>query len=386
VRLLLAFSNSNPGDGCVDGVAVRRQRPVTWALLMGLAVWLAVLVVPSAWAQAPPGGIEPGVRGGATMPGGGIEPFGEGSAPGSERLIPARASESSGTGTVAFFLVVVLCLFGFHLFTSHGLNSRIDRLEQLARKASGARGGDELVPFSWDAVLRTLEGGSPFLPGLFLPRPGLVLVGVSQPELGPVLLANLTRCVLQDPELAVLAVTRSLGADELGRRLLSLESGRDWRALGPEARRSLLQGAARGLQRYERSLFCTTDLALTPHQLHEACQDLRKEAELGAILLDDPGMLVGDPDMPDASILDHLRLLAVRCHVPIHLVVPVDSPVWQAREDSDLFLAVAEVTPVVEGQVRICFQQFPGPLPELALRLDPVSGRLEAPPAPVAGA
>ena len=164
-ELLLAFSNSNPGDGCVDGVAVRRQRPVTWALLMGLAVWLAVLVVPSVWAQAPPGGIEPGVRGGATMPGGGIEPFGEGSAPGSERLIPARASEASGTGTVAFFLVVVLCLFGFHLFTSHGLNSRIDRLEQLARKASGARGGDELVPFSWDAVLRTLREAPPSCQG-----------------------------------------------------------------------------------------------------------------------------------------------------------------------------------------------------------------------------
>ncbi len=319
------------------------------------------------------------------MPGGGIEPFGEGSAPGSERLIPGRASESSGTGTVAFFLVVVLCLFGFQLFTSHGLNSRIDRLEQVARKASGVKAGDELVPFSWDAVLRTLEGGAPFLPGLLLPRPGLVLVGVSQPALIPVLLANITRCVLQDPELAVLAVTRSLGADELGRRLLSLETGRDWRALGPEARRSLLLGTARGLQRYERSLFCTTDLALTPQQLFEACQDLRKEAELGAVLLDDPGMLVGDPDVPDARILDHLRLLAVRCHVPIHLVVPLDSPIWQAREDSDLFLAVAEAAPLVEGQVRIRFQQFPGPLPEVAVRLDPVSGRLEASPATVVG-
>jgi hypothetical protein len=140
------------------------------------------------------------------------------------------------------------------------------------------------------------------------------------------------------------------------------------------------------LQRYERSLFCTTDLALAPHQLYEACQDLRKEAELGAILLDDPGMLVGDPDQPDVSILDYLRLLAVRCHVPIHLVVTLDSPVWQARENSELFLVVAEVKPVVEGQVRICFQQFPGLLPELALRLDAVSGRLETPRAPVAGA
>lgn len=385
VRFSLAFSNSNPGDGCVNGVVVRRQRPVTWALLMGLAVWLALLVVPSVWAQAPPGGNEPGVRGGATMPGGGIEPPGEGAAP-SERLIPARAPKSPGTGTVAFFLVVVLCLFGFHLFTSNALNSRIDRLEQLARKASGALGDNELVPFSWDAILRTLEGGSPFLPGLSLPRPGLVLLGVSQPELGPILLTNIAHGVLQDPELVVLAVTRSLGADELGRRLLSLETGRDWRTLGPEARRSLLQGTARRLQRYERSLFCTTDLALAPHQLYEACQALRKEAELGAILLDDPGMLVGDPDQPDVSILDYLRLLAVRCHVPIHLVVPLDSPVWQAREDADLFLVVAEVKPVVEGQVRICFQKFPGLFPELALHLDAVSGRLEAPPVSVAGA
>ncbi len=315
------------------------------------------------------------------MPGGGIEPFGGGGGPGpgSEQLIPARGSESSGTGTgtVAFFLVVVLCLFGFHLFTSHGLNSRIDRLERMARKASGSREGDELVPFSWDAVLRNLEGGAPFLPGVTLPRPGVVLVGVSQPELIPILLANLSHCVLQDPELAVLAVTRSLGADELGRRLLSLETGRDWRTLGPEARRSLLQGTARGLQRYERSLFCMTDLAVSPRQLFEACQDLRKEAEMGAVLLDDPGVLVGEPDLPEIGILDHLRLLAARCHVPVYLVVPLDSPAWQAREEFDSYVAIAEIPPVVEGRLGLRFHRFPGSAPELELRLDPASGRLE---------
>jgi len=66
--------------------------------------------------------------------------------------------------------------------------------------------------------------------------------------------------------------------------------------------------------------------------------------------------------------------------VPVHLVVPINSTVWQARADSDLFLAVAEVSSIVEGQVGLRFQQFPGPLPESALRLDPVSGRLDVKP------
>ncbi len=364
--------------------------PAFRALALLLALLAGVFLSSPAWAQGGAGGPEPGLRGGATMPGGGNAPPAsvQGSGVGGEeQVIPNRPSGSSSTGVVAFFLVVVLCLFGFHLFTSHGLNMRLDRLEEVVRQSGGElRERDQLVPFSWDAVLRTLEGGVPFFPGVSLPRPGLVLTGVATPGLQTVVLANLARNVLQDPELLALLVTRSLGPDELGRRLLSLESGKDWRALGPEERRSMLQGTARDLQRYERSLYCMTDLVLTPRQLFDTCQDLLKDGELGAVLLDGLEVLVPGEEGQAGDLLDHLRLLAARCHVPVHLVVSVGSPLWQARNEPGLFLAVAEIPPLVDGTVGVVFHRFPGQAPELTLRLDQVSGRLDAAQPAAAGA
>lgn len=350
------------------------------ALSLLLLAFLVLALAPGALAQAPPPSDgSSGLRDGATMPGGGDPPAADGPASMPAEASAAQAQGRSGASNTAFFLFVALGLFGFHLFTTHGVNARIDRLEELLRRSGlGSRERDELVPFSWDAVLRSLEAGHPFLPGLSLSRPGLVLVGVASPDLEPLVLVNVARTVLADPELVVLAVTRRLGPDELGRRLLSVESGRDWRTLGSQERQALLQGTARELQRYERSLFCMSDLVLTPRQLSETCQELVKEGELGAILLDGLEVLAPEEDLPLGDLLDHLRLLAARCHVPVHLVVPTSSPVWEARRESGGFLAVAEVQPPADGAVRVLFHKFPGGLPECSLRLDPASGRLEA--------
>lgn len=373
--------------------AVARNRsldiPGRWVgVVLLLALVLGLLLPAPLMAQGDGGGQESGLRGGATMPGGGTAPAGASAPPWSargneEQVIPNRPGGSSSTGLVAFFLVVTLGLFGFHLFTSHGLNARLDRLEDVVRQQGGdLRERDRLVPFSWDAVLRTLEGGLPFLPGTRLPRPGLVLTGVATPDLQPAVLTNLAHGVLQDPELLALAVTRCLGPDEMGRRLLSLESGRDWRTLGPEERRAVLEGTARNLQRYERSLYCMTDLVLSPRQLFDTCQDLLKDGELGAVLLDGLDVLVSEEEGAAGELLEYLRLLAARCHVPVHLVVPVDSPLWEVRDEPGLFMAVVELPPLAGDLVNVVFHRFPGAPPQLDLRLDPVSGRL-APVQPV---
>src|SRR5690606_32957226 len=144
---------------------------------------------------------------------------------------------------------------------------------------------DDLVPFSWDAVIRSLESGLPFLGGVRLPRPGLVLVGVRPADLRPAVLANLARTVLEDPELVAVAVTRSLGQEELGRRLLSLEAGRDWSTLGAAEREEVVKRLGKTMERYERSLYCMSDLVLTPRQLFDTCQELLAEGEHGAGLL-----------------------------------------------------------------------------------------------------
>lgn len=322
---------------------------------LSLLLLTLLLVHGVALAQSPPpppGGGDPAAAG--VRPGGppGVE----------EAPIPERSTATStGTGgSMAFFLVVVLCLFGYHLFTNYSLNARIDRLEELVRRG-GLRGSPEradLVPFSWDTVLRSLESGLPFLPGVKLPRPGLVLIGVRSAETTPLLLAHISREVMQDPELVVVAATRSLGAEELGRRLLSLEAGQDWRTLGSEQRAELLRRSSRDLERYEKSLYCMTDLVLSPAQLFETCQDLLREGELGAVLLDGLEVLAAEEGEGLPELLDRLRTLAVRCHVPVHLVVPVGSAAWTARDDGERFLAVAEAEP---GGDRVSFQRFPGP-------------------------
>lgn len=317
--------------------------------ILSVLLLALLLLHGAALAQAPP----PPGAGGAPA---GVRP---GGAPGVEEPpIPERSTSATATSSgssMAFFLVVVLCLFGYHLFTSYSMNARIDRLEELVKKAGPAERA-ELVPFSWDSVLRSLESGLPFLPGVKLPRPGLVLIGVRSAETTPPLIASIAREVLQDPELIVVAATRSLGAEELGRRLLSLEAGQDWRTLGPEQREELLRKSSRELERYERSLYCMTDLVLTPAQLFETCQELLRDGELGAVLLDGLEVLVGEEGEGLPELLDRLRTLAVRCHVPVHLVVPVGSAAWATREDGERFLAVAEAEPSGD---RVSFQRAP---------------------------
>lgn len=339
----------------------------------------------AAFAQSPPPPGPPGGQGQPAPPGmqgqpgtpGQAGPQGQpspagvrpGGGPGGEEApIPERSTSTStgAGGSMAFFLVVVLCLFGYHLFTNYSLNARIDRLEELVRRG-GLRGSPEradLVPFSWDTVLRSLDAGLPFLPGVKLPRPGLVLIGVRSAEATAPLLARIAREVLQDPELVVVAATRSLGAEELGRRLLSLEAGQDWRTLGREQRDELLRKSSRDLDRYERSLYCMTDLVLSPAQLFETCQELLRDGELGAVLLDGLEVLVPEEDEGLPELLDRLRTLAVRCHVPVHILVPVGSAAWTLRDDAERFMAVAEAEP---GGERVSFHRFPGQAAEAAL-------------------
>lgn len=339
------------------------------ALRILLLVLLALLVLaPGVRAQQPPDGAPPPPSGAD-----GPLPAMPGDVP-DEATRTSSSAQGSGSGALAFFLVVVLGLFGYHLLSNHALNARIDRLEELVRRGGLGGSRKDLVPFHWDTVLRCLEGGLPFLPGASLPRPGLVLLGAPSEALARDLLANLARTVLQDPELVVLAATRRMGPDELGRRLLSLEAGRDWRTLGAQEREALVRGSARDLERYERSLYCMTDLALTPQALFAACQDLLVEGEVGAVLLDGEDVLAPEGDRLDR--LDRLRLLAARCHLAVYLVVTLDSQAWKAREREGLFTAVAELSPPAGGKARLAFQRFPGPAPELTLRVDPVSGLL----------
>lgn len=316
---------------------------------------------------------DPGEPGGPISEGTVVEGTETSSADGSAGVGTTAVSAQSGRGMIVFFLVVMLCLFGYYLFTNYGINARIDRLEELLRRHGLAnRYRDELVPFSWNAVLRSLEGGLPVLPDLLLPRSGVVMLGVGnqslktssghQNQLSQLVIANIAHSVLDSPELMVLTITRGLGGDELGRMLLSMQAGNDWRDLDDVKRQALLNEHSSDLERFEKSLFYLSDLVITMPQLFNSCQELLKDGELGAVIIDNLDVFIGDEPMTSAEILEQLAILASRCHVPIILVVSENSPEFKAFKDNPGFLAVGHIRANNET-IQSSFDKFPGQSP-----------------------
>lgn len=359
---------------------------VTLFVFVCVALWLACAGLGKpCFAQQPSQGGQPG---GAAM-----APSGDNSkmpmlnaakgAPDSEP--PARgATTNAGRGgmtSLVFCLAVALWLFGYFLFTNYGINNRIRRLEEAVRNGvGGTRERDELVPFSWNSVLRSLTDGFVLLPGLRLRRPGLVLLGVDGGvELRGNVVSNVAYNVMQDPELVVLCVTHEFGVDDVGRRILSIEAGSDWRKLEHREREDALQKCNHKLECYERSLYCMSDLVLTPRQLYNTCQEVLKDGDIGAIITDGLDVFVGEEDDSLEVLLEQLRLVAARCHVPVCVVVPEDSDTWNKLSYREIWSAVASLRADQDSSVlRGDFSVFPGALPEVSWLYNRESGAILA--------
>ncbi len=287
----------------------------------------------------------------------------------SETSSSGKVSSNYRTGSsTAFFLVVVLCAFGYFLFSNYEINARIDKLSDQARLRNEERDIDELVPFSWNSVLRNLEGGLEVLPNLRIARPGLVLIGASSgnnsgltpKETIKVLEVNCAGTILADPELSVIVASSFFGADELGRSILSLEAGRDWRKLTNEERESVLRRHSRSLERYERSLFCLSELYVSTSELFSYCRELLKECDIGAIVIDNLSLFNSDGCEENPDVLERLRLIAVRCHVPIIIIIDADSDSWKTYAESGLMTASGVISADEGNYFTAEFTKFPG--------------------------
>ncbi len=269
----------------------------------------------------------------------------------------------SFTSNTTFLLVVLLALFGFYLYNNQSLVARINRLEAALRGGAGrVRERDELVPFSWNSVLKSIEGGFIVMPGLSLPKPSLFLVGIENEgnqdkfsfvECERVLVANMVNTVVQDPELTVLTVLRQVGSTDIGSQLLAILGDRPWQDLDETERQHLLSKHGKRLEHMEKSLYCLNDLVLTPTQLYQTCQELLNGGELGMVLLDSFDVLIPDEHLSAdndneeewrSEISEFLRLLAVRCHVPVCVVTEYDSATWRELLQRQIPGAVARMT------------------------------------------
>lgn len=303
----------------------------------------------------------------------------------SETSSSGKISSNYRTGSsTAFFLVVVLCAFGYFLFSNYEINARIDKLAEQVNLHNEERDVDKLVPFSWNSVLRNLEGGIEILPNLRIARPGLVLLGaksednsgLSVKEVIKALEVNCAGTVLYDPELSVIVASDFFVSDELGRSILSLEAGRDWRNLTNEERENVLRRHSRSLERYERSLFCLNELTVSPSKLFSCCRELLKECDIGAIVLDNLTLFSNDEGEEQADLLERLRLIAVRCHVPIMIIMDAETDAWKNIAESDYITACGIITAHAGNCFTAEFTKFPGAISECSWMYSAECGKL----------
>ncbi len=281
------------------------------------------------------------------------------------RTLPATNTTDHST---TFLLIVMIALFGLYLYSNNSTNSRLNRLEASLRGGAGyRRERAELVPFSWDAVLHSLNGGFSLLPGLVLPSPCLFLLGIENKEniaeYRQQLVANLVNTVLQDPEFMTIAVLRHMGSTELGHQLLSQIGGSNWDEMDDSQRQEMLRHCGKDLEHIEKSLYCLSDLVLTPDQLYQTCQEVLETGDLGAVIIDDLAAIVPDEYLSTANdgeanrhfdTAEFLRLLSSRCHTPLCLVTEIDSPTWTYLCDRDAIGALARLR-WSEGEVTAKF-------------------------------
>lgn len=294
----------------------------------------------------------------------------------------ATGAPAPSNATLIFFLVVFLCLFGYHLFTSYNLNSRLDRLEERLARHGSSRPLEpkDLLSFSWEGILEERARKPSLLAGdLLKVKPGLVLLGLPGCALLTAVCANAAKHLLDEDDAAILVVTRTVGGVELGRALLSLESGKSWASLDTALREKAVKEMAGAIARYEGSLFHLTELAATTGQLYEFCLKALEEKDLRAIVLEEDALVRDEGESVD-DFLETLRLIALRCHVPLVVCAfPKDeSSLWHGRDaHGEKFAAVASLEEEgAQNALRLTFAASHAGEESAALTLEPHSGLL----------
>jgi len=318
----------------------------------------------------------------AQFPGQGMPQGGERSSSPAEAAPQATAGGATSPATLVFFLVVILCLFGYHLFSTYTLNSRIDRLEEALRKDLPGRtaGGDDLLAFSWDGILDDMDRRQSLLPGDILKVvPGAALLALPDYPRFLAFAANALKHCIRDDGAAALFLAATLDEREIGRALLNLETGKDWLALDTAEREKLADSLEEAIGAYEEHLFVQTCAASTPQQLYDFCLRILEREDLRLILVEEAALLEAG-GQGDAGKLDVLRLIGRRCAVPLVIcTIPGHGgTLWESREAlRDRLSLLAEVT-AVDGGLALHVEKSPHEERDSALVMAGPSGALSA--------
>ena len=283
------------------------------------------------------------------------------------------------TVTLLALLVVLLCLCGYLALSLRAMRS------QLAEISSGLSGdGPPLAcvsPFSWDAA--DTQARLPLLGEAWSLRHwGVYLVATPDRALLETLEANIIYQMFSVKDLAVVFVSQAAGPQQLGSRLLSLENGGTWEQLNVHEQQRAMGRMRAALDRYESSLHLVQEFTWGAETLREACEQVGRFQEVGAILVDDPALARGT-ETETKALFERLRLLAQWQGAPILILMATQGPEekerWRALQDAageHVLGAIEFEGPDEGGRLRVRSLKYPEAPPSASFELNPATGQI----------
>jgi hypothetical protein len=275
---------------------------------------------------------------------------------------------------------VTLCLFGYHLFSTYTMNARIDRLEEILRSDSRGRTPtrEDLLSFSWEGILDDMDRNQSLLPGDVLKiAPGVALIAIPDYSLFLTISANFLRHCIRDDAAGALFLSPTFGEREIGRALLTLESGKDWGALPVEEREKIADSMADAVGAYEERLFQQTGMKSTPHQVYEFCLGILEREDLRLVVGEEGALYEPDRDTP-GGIAEMLRIIALRCSLPIVIFAFTgdERSLWHARESLASEISLLARVEAGDGKISVRVEKSPFQEKDSTLTLERPSGAL----------
>jgi len=269
-------------------------------------------------------------------------------------------------------------LLGFYYYKSYLLNLRIHRLELLIEKSGiSPTSKEEPVPFSWDQALRSIEGGwTLFTDTNRIYEPGVVGIICRDEKLAFKCSANLIYRMISRQNLAVVYLSKERGEEDLGKALISIESGVSIEKMSPAEREELVGRYSLEMSKYEAGLFVFQDFKIEIDDLYENILKLSENIDIGLIIIDGRDVISAD-NFDD--LMGRLRIISIKSYIP---VVYIDSfeNIDPGSIDEDTSARITALIEVEPGKDRktLSFKtyKFRGDPPPESLNIDPDSGEI----------
>lgn len=316
---------------------------------------------------------------------------GVGSGPGPGAEISTTGSADSGLSVSVIapllqvvYMIILLAmggLLGFYYYKSYLLNLRIHRLELLIKKSGiSPTSKEEPLAFSWDQALRSIEGGwTLFTDTNRIYEPGVVGIISRDEKLAFKCAANLIYRMISLQNLAVIYLSKERGEEDLGKALLSLESGVSIDRMSPVEREELVGRYSLEMSKYEAGLFVFQDFKIDINELYENILKLSESIDIGMIIVDGRDVISAD-NFDD--LIGRLRIISIKSYIP---VVYIDAFKDNKPEniDEDTLARITALIEVEPGKdkktISFIVYKFKGDPPPEILNINPDSGEITTP-------